>query len=58
MKPAERTIAFFSAMLLTFGISGLDLENPAFEYNTKEYLLIGAGIVFAVMFIIRRIKAR
>ena len=58
MKPAERTIAFFSAMLLTFGISGLDFENPAFEYNTKEYIIIGAGIVFTIMFIIRRIKAR
>jgi hypothetical protein len=58
MKPAERTIAFFSAMLLTFGISGLDFEYPAFEYNTKEYILIGAGIIFSVMFLIRRIKAR
>ncbi len=58
MKPAERTIAFFSALLLTFGITGLDLENPDFKYNTKEYLLIGAGIVFSVMFIIRRIKDR
>lgn len=50
MKPRERSTAFFAALLIAFGISGLDLENPALEYNQKEYIAIGAGIILMIIF--------
>ena len=58
MKPSERSIAFFATLLLTFGISGLDLEYPEFEHNSLEYVMIGLGAILAVIFLIGRIKAR
>lgn len=58
MKPSERSIAFFATLLLTFGITGLDFENPAFKYNNLEYLMIGSGVILAVIFLIGRLKAK
>ena len=58
MKPSERSIAFFAALLLTFGITGLNFEYPAFEHNSLEYVMLGLGIILAVIFLIGRLKAR
>lgn len=58
MTQADRTMAFFATMLLTFGITAFNFENPSFESNIKEYLLIAAGLIFTVIFVIRRIKAK
>lgn len=57
MKPSERMTAFFGAMLVTFGITGLDFENPEFKYNQVEYIVLFLGLVLLIAyFIIRRNK--
>ncbi len=52
MKSSQRMTAFFGAMFLTFGISGLDFENPTFSANSKEYVAILLGTVLITAFFI------
>ena len=58
MKQKERTTAFIAAMLLAFGISLLNFEDPAFDNNQKPYIAIIAGIVLAVIFTVNYYRNR
>lgn len=55
MKSSQRMTAFFGAMLLTFGITALDFENPDFAENVKEYvaIILGAALI-VIYFVIKR----
>ena len=56
MKQSQRTVAFFCAMFFAFGISGLDFENPAFEYNKLNYGAIAAGTLFLIIFLVQKFR--
>jgi hypothetical protein len=56
MKQFERSLAFFSALLITFGLTALELDNPAFEYNQRAYYFMIAGAVLLIVFAIIRIQ--
>ena len=56
MKQSERLFAFISAMLITFGISGLDMENMEYVNNEREYIVLILGIIALIVFIVLRIR--
>jgi hypothetical protein len=58
MNPKERSIAFFVALLLTFGINGLNFEYLDFKYNQLPYSMIGIGSILLTLFIVSRIRNR
>lgn len=58
MTQGQRSIAFFSAVLLTFGISSFNFEYPEYANNELAYFVIGAGIIMAIVFFITRFRNR
>ena len=57
MDKTQRLLAFFGAMLVTFGITGLDFENPAFDLNKTSYLALGSGIITLILFFINKLRS-
>jgi len=57
MSSGMRALAFFSAMLITFGVTSLDFENPDFEFNQNAYLLLACGVVLFILFVVKRLRA-
>jgi len=53
MSNANRLLGFLGAMLLTFGISGLNQENLSFDLNQKAYASIFLGVFLMLIFFIR-----
>jgi hypothetical protein len=50
-------IAFFGGMMLTFGITGLDFENPAFDANLREYVVLGIGAAMLIIAFVLKAKS-
>ena len=58
MKQGNRMLLFFSAMLMTFGITSFNFEDPSFQQNGKEYIVVICGIALLGMYFLRRSKAQ
>ena len=56
MKQSQRALLFFSAMLMTFGITSFDFQAPDFQNNGKEYVVILCGIILLGLYFLRRAK--
>jgi len=56
MKSSQRMLAFFGAMLITFGVSGLDIEQLSWKGNEVNYVAMTVGIVFSVIFFINKFR--
>lgn len=50
------SLAFFSAMFLTFGITAIDAENYAISENIMAYAAIVLGVVCTVAYIVIKRK--
>jgi hypothetical protein len=57
MNQTQRMLAFFGALLITFGITDLDFENPAFDQNKLAYVAIVAGIITLILFLINKLRS-
>jgi len=56
MTQAQRSIAFLATLLLTFGISDFNFEHPEYVNNERAFFVIGAGLVFLILFIVLKVK--
>ncbi|MEQ8910048.1 MAG: hypothetical protein RIC95_12695 [Vicingaceae bacterium] len=58
MKNSERLLGFLSAMLITFGLTDLNFEQPAFDDNQKAYATLGLGLFMFLIFVVRIRKSK
>ncbi len=57
MDKTQRMLAFFGALLITFGITELDFENPALDQNKLAYVAIVAGIITLILFLVNKLRS-
>jgi len=46
--------AFAILLAATFGITGFDFDDPGFQENQKEYILLGIAVILSVIYLINR----
>ena len=52
MKNKLNLMYIFSAMFMSFGITGLDFENPNFEKNYIPYILLVVSLILFIYSIV------